>query len=170
MNKKFFFSLVFATASFFSQAQKIAIVDISKVMDAVPEYKTANDDLEKVAAKWRQEIAQENDKLKGLFNKYQAEQVLLNDEQKKQKEDEIMAKEKDVRDMQREKFGPEGALFKKRQELVKPVQDRVFSAITKYAEGKGFDFIFDKGGSAGLIYNNPTFDKTDDLIKEVKIK
>ena len=170
MNKKFFFSLVFAAASFFSQAQKIAIVDISKVMDAVPEYKTANENLEKVAAKWRQEIAQENDKLKGLFNKYQAEQVLLNDEQKKQKEDEIMAKEKDVRDMQRDKFGPEGALFKKRQELVKPVQDRVFGAITKYAEAKGFDFIFDKGGSAGLIYNNPTFDKTDDLIKEVKIK
>ena len=170
MNKKFFFSLVFATASFFSQAQKIAIVDINKVMDAVPAYKTANEELEKVAAKWRQEIAQENDKLKGLFNKYQAEQVLLNDEQKKQKEDEIMAKEKDVRDMQRDKFGPEGALFKKRQELVKPVQDRVFSAITKYAEAKGFDFIFDKGGSAGLIYNNPTFDKTDDMIKEVKIK
>ena len=81
-----------------------------------------------------------------------------------------MAKEKDVRDMQRDKFGPEGALFKKRQELVKPVQDRVFGAITKYAEEKGFDFIFDKGGSAGLIYNNPTFDKTDDMIKEVKIK
>lgn len=170
MNKKFFFSLVFAAASFFSQAQKIAIVDINKVMEAVPEYKTANDNLEKIAAKWRQEIAQENDKLKGLFNKYQAEQVLLNEEQKKQKEEEIMAKEKEVRDMQRDKFGPEGALFKKRQELVKPVQDRVFSTITKYAEAKGFDFIFDKGGSAGLIYNNPAFDKTDDLIKEVKIK
>ncbi len=170
MNKKFFFSLVFAAASFFSQAQKIAIVDINKVMEAVPEYKTANDNLEKIAAKWRQEIAQENDKLKGLFNKYQAEQVLLNDEQKKQKEEEIMAKEKEVRDMQKDKFGPEGALFKKRQELVKPVQDRVFSTITKYAEAKGFDFIFDKGGSAGLIYNNSAFDKTDDLIKEVKIK
>lgn len=170
MNKKFFFSLVFAAASFFSQAQKIAIVDINKVMEAVPEYKTANDNLEKIAAKWRQEIAQENDKLKGLFNKYQAEQVLLNDEQKKQKEEEIMAKEKEVRDMQKDKFGPEGALFKKRQELVKPVQDRVFSTITKYAEAKGLDFIFDKGGSAGLIYNNSAFDKTDDLVKEVKIK
>jgi outer membrane protein len=170
MNKKFFFSMMLMVFGFFSQAQKIAIIDISKIMDAVPEYKTANEELEKISNKWRQEIAQENDKLKGLFNKYQAEQVLLNEEQKKQKEEEIMAKEKEIRDLQRDKFGPEGALFKKRSELVKPIQDKVYSAITRYAESRGFDFMFDKGGSAGLIYNNPTFDKTDDLIKEVSKK
>ncbi len=171
MNKKLFFLPFFLlTFSFFATAQKVAVIDIAKIMEAVPEYKTANDDLDKTANKWRQEIAQENDKLKGLFNKYNAEQVLLTDEQKKQKEDEIMAKEKEIRDMQRDKFGPEGALFKKRQELVKPIQDRVYTSIQKYAESRGFDFIFDKGGSAGLIYNNPNFDKTDEIIKDLKAK
>jgi outer membrane protein len=168
MNKKFFLPILFVASSFFAMAQKVAVIDVTKIMESVPEYKTANDELEKSANKWRQEIAQENDKLKGIFNKYNAEQVLLNDEQKKAKEEEIVAKEKEIRDMQRDKFGPEGALFKKRQELVKPVQDKVYTAIQKYAESRGFDFIFDKGGSAGLIYNNPLYDKTEEIIKEIK--
>ncbi len=168
INKKFFLPMLFVASSFFATAQKVAVIDVTKIMESVPEYKTANDELEKAANKWRQEIAQENDKLKGIFNKYNAEQVLLNEEQKKAKEEEIVAKEKEIRDMQRDKFGPEGALFKKRQELVKPVQDKVYTAIQKYAESRGFDFIFDKGGSTGLIYNNPLYDKTDEIIKDIK--
>jgi outer membrane protein len=168
MTKQLIFSIVFAAASFMSNAQKIAIIDINKVLESVTEYKTANEELDKTAQKWRQEIAIQNDKLKGLFNKYQAEQVLLTEDQKKIKEEEIMAKEKEIRDMQREKFGPEGALFKKRQELVKPVQDKVYGAVQRYADSRGYDIVIDKGGSAGLIYNNPTFDKTEELMKEMK--
>jgi outer membrane protein len=152
------------------QAQKIAVIDMTKIMEAVPEYKQANDDLEKISTKWRSEIAVEYDKIKGLYNKYSAEQVLLNEEQKKQREDEIMNKEKEVREMQKDKFGPEGALFKKRQELVKPIQEMVYATIEKYSASRGYDFMFDKGSASGLIYSSSTNDKTDDIIKELKKK
>lgn len=153
-----------------ANAQKIAVIDMTKIMDAVPEYKQANDDLEKIATKWRSDIAVEYDKIKGMYNKYSAEQVLLSEEQKKQREDEIMNKEKEVREMQKDKFGPEGALFKKRQDLVKPIQEMVYSSIEKYAASRGYDFIFDKGSASGLIFSSSANDKTDDVIKELKKK
>jgi outer membrane protein len=98
-----------------------------------------------------------------MYSKYQAEQVLLSEEMKKQKEDEITAKEKEVREMQRQKFGPEGALFKKREELTKPIQDRVYTAIERFAQDKGFEYIFDKGSASGMIYADKKNDKTEDL-------
>ncbi len=146
-------------------AQRIAIVDITKVLEELPDYKSAQTDLDKIAADWRQEIALQYDQIKAMYNKYQAEQVLLTEDAKKAKEDEIMEREKSVRDMQRDKFGPEGALFRKRQDLVQPIQERVYAAIQKYAEDRGFDFIFDKGGTGGLIFSNAEYDKTDDVIR-----
>jgi outer membrane protein len=147
------------------RAQRIAIVDITRVLEELPDYKTAQNELDKIAADWRQEIALEYDQIKAMYNKYQAEQVLLTEDAKKQKEDEIMEREKLVREMQRDKFGPEGALFRKRQDLVQPIQERVYGAIQQYAEDRGFDFIFDKGGTGGLIFSNAEYDKTDDVIR-----
>jgi len=146
-------------------AQRIAIVDITKVLEEMPDYKAAQGELDKIAADWRQEIALEYDQIKAMYNKYQAEQVLLSEDAKKQKEDEIMEREKLVREMQRDKFGPEGALFRKRQDLVQPIQERVYGAIQTYAEDRGFDFIFDKGAQGGLIFSNAEYDKTEDIIR-----
>ncbi len=146
-------------------AQRIAIVDITRVLEELPDYRTAQGELDKLAADWRQEIALEYDQIKAMYNKYQAEQVLLSEDAKKQKEDEIMEREKLVRETQREKFGAEGALFRKRQDLVQPIQERVYAAIQHYAEDRGFDFIFDKGGTGGLIFSNAEYDKTDDIIR-----
>ncbi|MEO6132252.1 MAG: OmpH family outer membrane protein [Saprospiraceae bacterium] len=164
---KFLFLLLFLSAAAVTQvsAQRIAIVDITKVLEELPDYKSAQSDLDKIAADWRQEIALQYDQIKAMYNKYQAEQVLLTEDAKKQKEDEIMEREKSVRDMQRDKFGPEGSLFRKRQDLVQPIQERVYAAIQKYAEDRGFDFIFDKGGTGGLIFSNAEYDKTDDVIR-----
>lgn len=97
----------------FASAQRIAVVDVTAVLESLPEYQKAQEQLDKIATAWRQEIAQEQDKIKGMYSKYQAEQVLLSEEMKKQREEEILNKEKDVRELQRQKFGPEGALFKK---------------------------------------------------------
>jgi outer membrane protein len=146
-------------------AQRIAIVDITKVLEEMPDYKTAQGELDKLAADWRQEIALEYDQIKAMYNKYQAEQVLLSEDARKKKEDEIMEREKVVRELQREKFGPEGQLFRKRQDLVQPIQERVYAAIQNYAEDRGFDFIFDKGGTGGLIFSNAEYDKTEDIIR-----
>lgn len=149
------------------QAQRIAIVDITKVLQEMPDYQSAQTELDNIAAEWRQQIALEYDQIKAMYNKYQAEQVLLSEDARKKKEDEIMEREKQVRDLQKEKFGADGALFRKRQDLVQPIQERVYAAIQTYAEDRGFDFIFDKGGSSGLIFSNAEYDKTDDIIRVV---
>ncbi len=151
-----------------AQAQKIAIVDINQVLNTLPEYKQAQDNLDKVSQKWRSEIAQQQDAIKGMYSKYQAEQVLLNDDARKQREEEIVTKERDVRENQRAKFGPEGELFKKRQELVKPIQDKVYAAIEKFAADRGYDLILDKSSSAGIIFANATYDKTQLVLEMVK--
>lgn len=150
-------------------AQKIALVDINEVLESLPEYQQAQTEIDRIAAEWRQEIAQEYDKIKSMYNKYQAQQVLLSAEAQKQKEDEIVAKEAEVRELQRRRFGPEGDLFLKRQELVAPIQEKVFSAIDDYATDRGYDIILDKGGSTGLLFANDEYDKTEDIKNRLKI-
>jgi len=168
MNKITFLFLLLTLGTITTlSAQRVAIVDITRVLDEMPDYRNAQTELDNIAAQWRQEIALEYDQIKAMYNKYQAEQVLLTEDARKKKEEEIMEREKSVRDLQKEKFGPEGALFRKRQDLVQPIQERVYAAIKTYAEDRGFDFIFDKGGSSGLIFSNAEFDKTDDIIRVV---
>ncbi len=162
-----FCALAFAGAV---SAQRLALVDVTAVLESMPEYQKSQQQLDQVATQWRQEIAQEQDKIKGMYSKYQAEQVLLSEEMKKQREEEIMTKEKDVRELQRQKFGPEGALFKKREELVKPIQDKVYAAIQQYAESQSYDFIFDKGSASGMLYADKKNDKTEDIKKLLKSK
>lgn len=157
--------LALATTSF---GQRIATVDVNRILESIEEYQAAQSELDRLASKWRQEIAQEYDVIKGLYNRYQGEQVLLSDEARRQREEEIMNKEKAVRDLQKERFGPEGELFKRRQDLVRPIQDKVYAAIEEYAKERSFDFIFDKSGAVGMIFSNPEMDKTDDILKRLK--
>lgn len=168
--KKLFFVLFLAFGWTFASAQKIAIVDITQVLENLTEYKKAQEQLDKLTATWKQEISDAREKIKVMYNKYQAEQVLLTDEQRRTKEDEIMAKEKEVMEMQKSKFGPEGALFMKRQELVQPIQDKVYRAIQDYANTRGFDLILDKGSSAGVIFSSAALDKTPDILKKLGIQ
>ena len=134
------------------------------------EYSSAEKQLDDLAAEWRQEVSIEYDKIKSLYNKYQAEQVLLSDADKKKREDEIVEAEAAVRELQKRKFGPEGDLFLKRQELVAPVQEKVFSAIEDFAADRGYDLIFDKAGSTGLLFTSDEYDKTVDLKKRLGVK
>lgn len=167
--KKYLLSLavLFFVGTASISAQRIAVVDINQVMESLPAYQEAQKDLDRQAATWRQEIAQEYDVIKSMYNKYQAEQVLLSDEVRKQREEEIVAKEKAVREMQKQRFGPDGALFKRRQALVQPIQDKVYSTIEDFANAKDYDFILDKGSSAGLLFVNSRFDMTEDIIDRV---
>ncbi len=171
MTKKLFAALTMVLfLSFSTSAQRIAIVDINEVLGSFIDYQDAEKEIDVAAAGWRQEIAQEYDQIKAMYNKYQAEQVLLNEDQKKQREDEIMAAESAVREMQKKRFGPEGDLFNKRQELVSPIQDKVYSAIEDFAADRGYDLIFDKGGAAGLLFVTEEYDKTEDVKKRLGIK
>lgn len=168
MNKITFLFLLMTLGTITTlSAQRIAIVDITRVLEEMPDYKLAQTELDNIAAQWRQQIALEYDQIKAMYNKYQAEQVLLSEEARQKKEEEIMAREEQAREMQKDKFGANGALFRKRQDIVQPIQERVYGAIQTYADDRGFDFIFDKGGSSGLIFSNPDYDKTDDIIRLV---
>lgn len=151
-------------------AQRFALVDVNKVLDNLDDYKKAQDELDRVAAGWKQEISIEYDKIKAMYNKYQAEQVLLTEEQRKQKEEEITNKEKEVRKLQKDRFGEEGELFKRRQDLVRPIQDRVYAAIQEFDSGSGLEAMFDTSGSAGIIYYSKDLDKTEAIIKKLKSK
>jgi outer membrane protein len=167
--KKFLLSAALSLVTLFTlSAQRIAYVDVNRILESIDEYTESQRELDQLAGRWREEIAKEYDQIKSMYNRYQAEQVLLSDEARRQKEDEILEKEKSVRELQKARFGPEGALFKRRQELVRPVQDRVFAAISEYADDRGYDFIFDQSGSAGMIFANPEYDKTDDIINKLK--
>ena len=165
-------ALVVCAALFLSfgslQAQRIAVVDINQVLEQLSDYTEAQRELDQLAATWRQDIAKEYDKIKAMYNRYQTEQVLLSDDARRQREDEIMAAETRVRELQKSKFGPEGALFEKRRDLVQPIQDRVYRAIEDYANERGFDFVLDKGAAAGLLFSAEKHDKTADILARLR--
>ena len=151
-----------------ASAQRVAVVNIAGLLENMPEYAAAQKQLDDLSATWRAEINAEMDKIKGLYNKYQAELPLLNDDMKRKREDEITNKEKEVRDLQRARFGTDGALFAKREELVKPIQDKVYKAIDDYAKERGFDLILDKSSAAGVLFVSDGIDKTADIAKRIK--
>lgn len=169
--KKLMILLMLVTAGFTGiNAQSIAVIDINDVLNNMVDYQQAEAALDTDASNWRQEIAEEYDKIKSLYNKFQAEGPLLTDEMKVQKENEIIEREDQVRELQRRRFGPEGDLFKKRQELVAPVQEKVYGAIEDFAADRGYDLILDKNGSSGILFTSASFDKTADLKKRLGIK
>jgi outer membrane protein len=171
MLKNTFFALLLTIgATSIVNAQRIAYVDVNAILESIAEYQEAQTELEELAARWRTEIASEYDEIKGEYNRYQAEQVLLSDEARQAKEEEIMEMEKKVRELQKERFGPNGLLFEKRKELVQPIQDRVYAAIEDYAGDRGYDFIFDKSGSAGMIFASAEYDKTNDIVDKIRKK
>lgn len=171
MMKRILTLLVLVSAvGYTASAQRIAVIDIQEILSNMKEYSSAEKQLDDLAAEWRQEVSIEYDKIKSLYNKYQAEQVLLSDADKKKREDEIVEAEAAVRELQKRKFGPEGDLFLKRQELVAPVQEKVFSAIEDFAADRGYDLIFDKAGSTGLLFTSDEYDKTVDLKKRLGVK
>lgn len=166
--KKYLFILMVSVLSIgMAQAQKVAVVDIAKVLDNMEEYKAAQSQLDKLAEEWRQDIAKDYDRIKSMYNKYQAEQVLLSDDAKREREEEVMTAEAAVRDKQKAKFGPEGELFQKRQQLVQPLQDRVYNAIESYANDQNYDIIMDKSSASGLIFTKADLDKTADIIQKL---
>jgi outer membrane protein len=153
-----------------SHAQRYAIVDTKYILDKMPDYKDAQKQLDQVSAQWQKEIDDKQAVLDRMYKEYEAEQVMLSDDLKKKREDELFNKEKEVRDLQRKRFGFEGDLFKKRQELVKPIQDKVYNAIQKIAVNRMYDFILDKSEGITVIFADPKLDKSEDILKELGIK
>jgi outer membrane protein len=166
------FVLLVCTIAFTSivKAQRYAIIDTKYILDKIPEYKNADRKLQSIAEQWQKEIDNKQAELDKMYKEYEAEQFMLSNELKKKREDEIFNKEKEVRELQKKRFGYEGDLFKERQKLVKPIQDRVYTAVQKIAVNRGYDFILDKSEGITVIFADPKIDKSEDVLKELGIK
>ena len=149
---------------------RYAIVDTKYILDKMPEYKDAQKKLDQTSMQWQKEIDDRQGTLDKMYKDYDAEQVMLSDTLKKKREDQLFNKEKEVRDLQRKRFGFEGDLFKLRQELVKPIQDKVYNAIQQLAVNRMYDFILDKSEGITVIFADPKLDKSEDVLKLLGIK
>lgn len=147
-----------------SGAAKFGYVDTDYIMGQIPEYKAAQSELEKTSVQWQKEIETKYTEIDKLYKAYQADAILLTDDMKKKRENEIINKEKEVKDLQKQRFGVDGELYKKRQELVKPIQDKTYNAIKTVAEKKGMGFILDKSGQVSILYANSKYDISDDVL------
>ena len=148
-------------------AQKFAYVDTDYILGQIPEYKSAQAELDKTSIQWQKEIEAKYAEIDKMYKAYQAEQILLTDDMKKKREADIIAKEKDAKDLQKVRFGVDGELFKKRQELVKPIQDKVYNAIKAIAEKGAYSIIFDKSSDLTMLYASSKLDKSDDVLKQM---
>jgi outer membrane protein len=153
-----------------ANAQRYAVIDSKYILEKLPEYKESQTKLNQFSVQWQQEIEKKQADLDKMYKDFDAEQVMLSDELKKKREDELYNKEKEVRDLQKKRFGFEGDLFKKRQELIKPIQDKVYTAIQKLAVEKSFDFILDKSEGITVIFADPKLDRSDDVLKFLGVK
>lgn len=151
-------------------AQKYAIIDTRYILDKLPEYKEAQKQLDETAAGWQKDIDTRQAALDAMYKDYEAEQVMLSEELRKKREDQLFNKEKELRDLQRKRFGFEGDLFKKRQELIKPIQDRVYNAVQKMAVARSYDFVLDKSEGITVIFADPKLDKSEDILKDLGVK
>jgi len=161
---------IFMLISFCTQAQRYAVIDSKYILDKMPEYTASQKKLDQFSEMWQQEIDSKQAILDKMYKDYDAEQVMLSDDLKKKREDELFNTEKEVRDLQKKRFGFEGDLFKKRQELIKPIQDRVYTAVQKLAVEKQYDFILDKSEGITVIFADPKLDKSEDVLKHLGIK
>ena len=158
---------LFANLSAIGQQQKYAYVDTQYILDNIPEFQDAQDELDEFSKKWQKEIEDTYAQVSEMYQKYQAEAVLLPEDIKQKREEEIVNKEKQVKELQRTYFGSEGELYKKRQELVQPIQEKVYNAIETIAATSNYSFVFDKAGGMTLLYGNPKYDISDDVLDEV---
>ena len=150
-------------------AQKFAYVDSEYILSQMPAYKSAQTQLNEFSKQWQSEVDEKFVEIDKLYKQYQAEKVLLTKDMQTKRENDIIEKERAAKKFQNEKFGFEGELFKKRSELVKPLQDKVYEAINKVAKGNGLDFIFDKSGDMLMLVSNPKYDRSDEVLEELGV-
>lgn len=160
-----FFFLIFGLS--FVNAQRFGYIDTDFVLNKMPEYKKAQDEIDQLSAAWEKEVQDMAKKIEGMYSAYQAEQVLLTEEMKTERTTAIQKKEAELKDYQKKVFGFGGLFFLKKQELIKPIQDKVWDAVDKVAKQNNLAIVFDKAGELVMIYTDPRFDYTDFVLDEL---
>ncbi|MCI6895148.1 MAG: OmpH family outer membrane protein [Bacteroidales bacterium] len=150
-----------------SYAQKFALVDMEYILKNVPAYEMANEQLNQVSQRWQREVEAVSKEAETMYKNYQSEMVFLTDDQKKKREEEIVAKEKEATELRYKYFGPQGELYKKRQSLIKPIQDEVYNAVKKVSEERGYQVIFDRASSQNIIFASPRIDVSNEVLTKM---
>jgi outer membrane protein len=162
--------LAFIAISQFAVAQKYGYVDTQYILESVPEYTEAQEQLNKLSEQWQQEIEEKFMLVEKQQREFETEAILLPDEIKKQRQKEIDDMRLGAMELQKQRFGVGGDLFKKREELIKPIQDRIFEAIQQVAVERQYSFVFDKANQSNLLYADPKFDISDAVLQKMGIK
>lgn len=170
MKKIISIALTLVLFSGIAMAQKFAFVDTDYVLQNIPSYTAAQNELDKASEDWEAEIAVEYEAIEKMYKTYQSERVLLTDEMRKQREEEIMNKERQVKELQNKYFGPDGSLSSKRMELVKPIQDAIYKAVKELSAEGSYAVIFDTASGAAILYSNPRYDLSDEVLKKLGYK
>ncbi len=165
--KKILAIIFIITISFASNAQKHAHIDSEYILGKIPAYKEAQKKLNDISKKWKKEIEDKYNEIKTLYSAYQKESALMSNEMKLKKENEIIDKEKEAQKLQKKYFGQQGDMHKKRQELIKPIQDEIDNAVKQIAEEGNYAYIHDISSDQGIIYANKKFDISDDILKKM---
>ncbi len=166
--KRTILSIILFTACLsFASAQKYALVDMEYIMKNIPAYETANEQLNMVSKQWQKEVEALLLEVQTMYKNYQTELVFLSEEMKVQREEEIVGKEKEANELKRKYFGQDGELFKKRESLIKPIQDEIYTAIQEIAKEKGYDMVLDKTTTMSLIYSVPKLDISDIVLEKL---
>ena len=166
--KKFSILLIAMLAGWgIASAQKFALVDMEYVLKNIPAYEMANEQLNQVSQRWQREVDDLKKEADTMYKNFQSDMVFLTDEQKKKKAAEITAKEKEATQLQYKYFGPQGELFKKRQSLIKPIQDDIYNAVKKVSEERGYQVIFDRASSQSIIFASPRIDVSNEVLNKM---
>jgi outer membrane protein len=158
--------IIFASAQSGS-AQRFAYVDSEYILSNIPSYNAAQDQLDKLAEGWQKEVEARYEEVEVLYRNYQNDRVLMSEDMRKRRENEIVTKEAEAAELQRKYFGPEGELFNSQQELITPIQDRVYKAVQEIATEGNYAVIFDTANSPTMLYTNPRNDVSDDVLKKL---
>lgn len=170
MRKVFF---ILAISTFFAGlaiGQKYAFVDTEYILGNIPSYKAAQEKLDDLSAEWQKEVEAQYAEIDKMYKDYQAEKVLLTEDMRQKREDDIVNKEKAVKDLQKKYFGQDGSLFQKRQELIKPIQDDIYQAVKDIATENGYAVIFDTSSGPTMLYFNPKYDVSDEVLQKLGYK
>ena len=166
--KKTFLLAAMALSACFASAQKFALIDMEYIMSNIPAYERANEQLNQTSKKWQAEVEALDNEAKNLYKNYQNEAVFLSEAKKKEREEAIVAKEKEASELKKKYFGPEGELYKKRESLIQPIQDEVYNAIKSVADSKGFQLIMDRASdTSGIIFASPAIDISNEVLSRL---
>lgn len=167
MKKTLTIVFLLLAAGLTANAQRFALIDMEYILKNIPAYERANEQLNQSSKKWQSEIDQLAEEAQAMYKNYQSESVFLSEEQKNQKEEEIIAKEKETAELRRKYFGPEGELYKKRESLMKPIQDEIYNAVKEIADQKNYSVVVDRASAVSIVFATPSIDISNDVLAKL---